>query len=233
MAVLALPRRVDWPTEAAMSKLRVETEAEWLATGDPVAMLRAAFDRKVAVRKLRLLAVAWFGLLADQYTDDRLRLLARAVERHADGLLTAAEFEAALGFVGWVFGECRQGRSVRARGNLAGLFCGLFLEPSRRVADASAFLGADGIGEPARAAMCRQARCIFGNPWRPLLPCTFPAHVLGLAQSIYAAFPAVSEDYAILGDALEELGEAEAAAHCRLESHAKGCFVVDWVLRKW
>jgi hypothetical protein len=128
-------------------------------------------------------------------------------KRHADGLLEAAEFE-------------------------TGLFCGLFLEPSRWVADASAFLGADSLGESARAATCLLARCIFGNPWRPLPPRSFPAHVLGLAQSIYAAFPAVSEDYPILADALDEIGEAEAAAHCRLESHAKGCCVVDWVLGK-
>jgi hypothetical protein len=58
---------------------------------------------------------------------------------------------------------------------------------------------------------------------------TFPAHVVGLARSIYATFPAVSPEYAILADALEELGEAEAAAHCRQELHAKGCHVLDWV----
>ncbi len=71
-------------------------------------------------------------------------------------------------------------------------------------------------------------RCIFGNPGRPLPPCSFPAHVTGLARSIDATFPAVSEDDAVLADALEELGEADAAAHCRTELHAKGCHVLDW-----
>jgi hypothetical protein len=72
-------------------------------------------------------------------------------------------------------------------------------------------------------------RCLFGNPWRPLPPRPFPVHVVGLAQSIYAAFPAVSPEYAILADALEELGEADAAAHCRTGLHAKGCHLLDWI----
>jgi hypothetical protein len=75
-------------------------------------------------------------------------------------------------------------------------------------------------------------RCAFGNPWRPLPPRSFPAHVAGLAQSIYDAFPTASPEYGVLADALEELGEAEAATHCRTELHAKGCHVVDWVLGK-
>jgi hypothetical protein len=73
---------------------------------------------------------------------------------------------------------------------------------------------------------------LFGNPFRPSSRRGFPAHVSGLARSIYAAFPKVSRDYAILADALEELGEAEAATHCRQDLHAKGCYVLDWVLRK-
>src|SRR5262249_10874172 len=84
---------------------------------------------------------------------------------------------------------------------------------------------------PRRKGQCRTTllRCLFGNPLRPLLTRGFPAHVLGLARSIYAAFPAVSPDYAILADALEEMGETEAAAHCRLALHAKGCHVLDWI----
>jgi hypothetical protein len=72
----------------------------------------------------------------------------------------------------------------------------------------------------------------LGNPWRPLPPRAFPAHVTGLARTIYAAFPAVSPEYAILADALEELGEADAAAHCRTGLHARGCHVVDWITGK-
>src|SRR5262249_34005613 len=75
-------------------------------------------------------------------------------------------------------------------------------------------------------------RCIVGNPFRPPQPRTFPPHVAGLARSIYAAFPDVSPEYAVLADALEEMGEGDAAAHCRTELHAKGCFVLDWITGK-
>jgi hypothetical protein len=87
----------------------------------------------------------------------------------------------------------------------------------------------NGDGKTEARLQPRLLRCLFGNPWRPPQPRTFPAHVVGLARSIYAAFPAVSDDYAIPADALEELGEAETAAHCRTELHAKGCFVLDWI----
>jgi hypothetical protein len=72
-------------------------------------------------------------------------------------------------------------------------------------------------------------RCIVGNPFRRKKRRAFPAHVTGLARSIYDTFPAVSPEYAVLADALEEVGEADAAAHCRTELHAKGCFVLDWI----
>lgn len=75
-------------------------------------------------------------------------------------------------------------------------------------------------------------RDLFGNPVRPLRQRSFPAHVVGLGRSCNGAFPAVSPDFAILADALEELGEEQAAAHCRERLHVKGCHVLDWVLRK-
>jgi hypothetical protein len=36
--------------------------------------------------------------------------------------------------------------------------------------------------------------------------------------------------YPLLADALAELGEEQAARHCREPSHLRGCHVVDWVL---
>jgi hypothetical protein len=74
---------------------------------------------------------------------------------------------------------------------------------------------------------------VFGNPFQPLPPRTCPAHVKGLAQSCYEAFPAVSRtDYDVLADALTDLGEDRAAAHCREPLHTKGCHVLDWTLGK-
>jgi hypothetical protein len=76
---------------------------------------------------------------------------------------------------------------------------------------------------------CDLIRDVFGNPHRPLPARRFPAHVVGLAEACYGAFPAVSGDFLILSDALDELGEEQAAAHCREPLHVRGCHVLDWV----
>ena len=68
-------------------------------------------------------------------------------------------------------------------------------------------------------------REIFGNPFRPPAKRKFPAEVRGLAQACY--------DDPVLADALDDLGEDEAAAHCRRPGHVRGCHVVDWVLGRY
>src|SRR5262249_22614547 len=75
-------------------------------------------------------------------------------------------------------------------------------------------------------------RCVFGNPFRPPSPRTFPSHVVGLAESCYAALPEVTDQFLILADALDDLGEIVAAAHCRESLHVKGCHLLDWILNK-
>jgi hypothetical protein len=84
-------------------------------------------------------------------------------------------------------------------------------------------------GGVVEAFQCAAIREVFGNPFQPLAPRSFPAHVEALAQSCYDAFPAVSGDYAVLADALEELGEEWAAQHCREARHYRGCHVLDWL----
>jgi hypothetical protein len=80
-----------------------------------------------------------------------------------------------------------------------------------------------------RRALAGLVREVFGNPFRLLAPRAFPPEVVGLAEACYLAFPGVSDQLAILADALEELGEV-LADHCRQPLHVKGCHVVDWVL---
>lgn len=58
----------------------------------------------------------------------------------------------------------------------------------------------------------------------------FPPHVEALARACYDALPSAGGEYLVLADALEEAGEADAAAHCREGPHARGCCVLDWVL---
>jgi hypothetical protein len=86
--------------------------------------------------------------------------------------------------------------------------------------------------EAEERAVCDLIREVIGNPFRPLPSRTFPVHVTGLAGSCYDGFPEVSCQYLILADALEELGESDAANHCRQPVHAKGCYVLDWILCK-
>jgi hypothetical protein len=220
-----------------MSEGRVRTEEEWLSTADPVAMVRHLRDCKAPVRKLQLLAAAGFRVAAG--ADERLAEVPGAVERHADGLLGAAEREAALAALDRACAEPPAYQADRPREDFF-RFCvrlscrGAFGPPDDF---GSAWESAANVvasarqadGASAGALLCLLMRCLFGNPWRPRPPRTFPAHVTGLAQSIDAAFPGVSPEYAILADALEELGEVEAAAHCRTELHAKGCHVLDWI----
>jgi hypothetical protein len=80
---------------------------------------------------------------------------------------------------------------------------------------------------------------VFGNPFRRIPDdpgdwlCWNDGTILKLAQRIYAerAFDLLP----ILADALEEAGcvEGDILAHCRsTERHARGCWVVDFLLGK-
>src|SRR5262249_7572875 len=84
----------------------------------------------------------------------------------------------------------------------------------------------DKTQEVTRSRHAELVREIFGNPFRPLPKQKFPAEIVGLAQTCYDD----RAHYPVLADALDDLGESEAAAHCRQSGHVKGCHVVDWVL---
>jgi hypothetical protein len=171
----------------------------------------ACLQGKASARKLRLFAGAACRDLGGQ-VGPRLRHLLALLERVAERAAPLRELLADIAAGGddsdWAVDAFRY---------------------ARRCAEWAVL---HGDGKTEARAQPRLLRCLFGNPFRPLPRRPFPAHVVGLAQSIYAGFPAVSADYAILADALEEMGEAEAAAHCRTELHAKGCHVLDWITDK-
>jgi hypothetical protein len=86
-----------------------------------------------------------------------------------------------------------------------------------------------------KAVECGLIRCIFGNPHRPtaFAPKWLTPKVVALAGGIDAerAFDRMP----VLADALEEAGcaEAEILQHCRgTDPHARGCWVVDPLLKK-
>jgi len=87
----------------------------------------------------------------------------------------------------------------------------------------------------AEAYLCRLLRCVFGNPFRPVVVGRTwrSAAVMGLARGIYAdrAFDRLP----ILADALEEAecDDADLLTHCRSDGpHVRGCWAVDLVLGK-
>jgi hypothetical protein len=197
-------------------------EQRWLSCTDPAKML-SFLEGKASDRKLRLFVCA-----ACRRVVDRKAASGEAVSatnsRHAQETLRVAELVAE--------GQAPLEELLRRYGADFGHNTSWVrdaLEYAQRCAD-----WAVGIGnrKTERRTQPHLLRCIFGNPFRPVTPRAFPAYVAGLAQSIYDTFPTVSPEYAVLADALEELGEADAAAHCRLQLHARGCFVVDWVLGK-
>jgi hypothetical protein len=91
-----------------------------------------------------------------------------------------------------------------------------------------------------RSVQCQLLRCIFGNPFgppRPLDPgwlAWYGGSVVRLARLIYEErrFELMPE----LGDALEEAGcrDEDILGHCRQQGgvHARGCWVLDLLLKK-
>lgn len=212
-------------------------EAEWLGCTDPKAMLR--FLRgKGSDRKLRLFACACCRRIWDRIPEQCSRQAVQISENYADGGADDEELEAAFTTAD------RASGSPREPGNWHALDAArLAAHPEMRglpdgTAVAAAMAGADGGGDfwkkyaSEQAHQCDLVRDIFGTPFRPLPPHRFPIHVVGLAEACYAAFPEVSGDFPILADALDELGEGQAAAHCREPLHAKGCHVLDLILGK-
>jgi hypothetical protein len=78
-----------------MSKQKIATEEEWLASTDPVALLRRAQFRSMLRRKSRLFAVACCRRIWDLMVDDRSRQAVDVAERHADGMATDDELRTA------------------------------------------------------------------------------------------------------------------------------------------
>jgi hypothetical protein len=212
------------------------TEAEWLASDDPAAMLRALSNAAVRLkgkareRKLRLFACACCRQVWGRLPSDRAREAVEVAERFADGAATREELLAA----------CHDVPIERAAGKIG--FAPSYLSEMRRVAS-------DFLGEPRRdwgrwsprrqAALVRE---VVGNPFSRvrLAPAWLTPTVADLAAVAYAErdLPSGELDRARLGvlaDALEDAGCAGAAVleHLRAPGpHVRGCWALDTVLGK-
>jgi hypothetical protein len=219
----------------------VRTETDWLSATDPKLMLRylgrePAARSPLGRRKLRLFGVACFRRqwhLFGQFAE--IVACVEFAEGYADGVgakkrlkkvqdVNRQRFE-------W-YGR-KPGEEVATAGvaSAARYLCD---EDASFAAGAVSGLGTFGIHDSI--AQTALLRCIFGNPFRPVVidPTWRSETAVALATGIYAdrAFDRLP----ILADALEEAGcdHPDVLNHCRQPdvSHARGCWVVDWVLGK-
>jgi hypothetical protein len=100
---------------------------------------------------------------------------------------------------------------------------------------ANAHAGATDAYDTERRAQCRLLRDLCGNPFRPTVldPGWRTPAVVAIAGASYddRDFTALP----ILADALEDAGCGDAIVleHCRQTAdHARGCWVIDGLLRK-
>jgi hypothetical protein len=237
------------------------TEAEWLASTDPVPMLRSLAG--ASDRKLRLFACAACRRVWHLFADDAGRGAVKAAERFADGLATGEELADALAaaesavsgsggaaFAAW--GAAADGTNFSAAGGAgyaakeaAQAAAGLPHLPT----DSSPwewthpedFAAKEGALRAERAHQASLLRDAF-NPFHPASasPAWQAPQVVALAQAAYEqrGLPAGTLDVArlaVLADALEEAGctNADMLSHLRGPGpHVRGCWAVDLLLGK-
>jgi hypothetical protein len=193
----------------------------------------ARFERCVRPRQWGLFAVAICRRYWSVVHDWRWRRAIETYERFADGTAPREDLDSARAAI-------KAGRGFNAVGSIANRVIQITgVGGSLGEAYASCDLAAQRVlGKPdpeeARRSAWEQLvpllrDIVSADPEHPLPARSFPAHILGLAEAIYAVFPAVSGDYLVLADALDDLGEDQAAAHCREAVHVRGCYVLDWI----
>jgi hypothetical protein len=206
------------------------TEAEWLASDDPMRMLAFPKANGRSDRKLRLFACGCYRQVPDCLADERTRSAVEVAERHADGLAGA--------------GELRVARTAKGGPHNARFW----------VTRTSAFTAASGaLWSPLDEATCSfdpvsrhhrfpnalaLLRDVYGNPFRPVSvrPAWLAwndAAIPRLAQAIYddRAFDRLP----VLADALEDAGcaDRDVLGHLRGPGpHVRGCWALDLVLDK-
>jgi hypothetical protein len=188
------------------------TEAEWLASGDLVAMV-AGLEKVGSDRKLRLFTVAGCYLCRPDGREPNPKF--ECVVRFADGETDAEP----------------------VRGHWSGQPGDSWPEKPFVWAHAFAVDSQSGrTGYPPPGVLIPLLRCVFGNPFRPphFAPEWRTDTAVTLARQMYAAndFSALP----ILADALQDAGctNEELLAHCRdgTSGHVRGCWAVDVVLGK-
>jgi hypothetical protein len=219
------------------------TEAEWLSSDDPKAMLEYLRSR-TSERKLRLFACGCARLLWQRFAqgrvpDPRSKTAVELAEAFLEGCASAEDLRMAVA-------PTNEAAIADASASLMG-----FGSPDDYPVYAAALYAQTAVAEAlvdelvdsgiyciidflAKAgpevAVLRE---VFGNPFRPV---ALDAHwltslVVDLSRAIYKerAF----EGMPILADALEDAdcNNADILTHCRgSDPHLRGCWVIDLVL---
>jgi len=181
--------------------------------------------RAISSRKYRLFVTGCCRQVWPAMKEARCRRAVEVAERYADGRATPEELEAASAALPW-----DHAARLAAGPSVQFLCC---LEARRLAVRLAKRDPRDRAAmEAAELPQVELLRDLVGSPLCPPASRPFPPRVRGLAGACYAAFPEVRSDFLILADALEDLGEGEAADHCRQPSHARGCHIIDWILGK-
>jgi hypothetical protein len=222
------------------------TEAEWLACADPKKMLDC-LRGKASERKLRLFACACCRRIWHLWEDEPCRKVIEILEDFVDGKANEEALAAA--------GAAVKAEGRTARYGLASLSVwkktwavstnegweaarsGAWGE-HQEAARAEAWAGILKECEVVSEKQCNSLRCIFGDPFRPVVPDpnwrTWNDNTLPqLAERIY--LDRAFDHLPILADALEKTGcaDQDILNHCREPGpHVRGCWVVDLVLGK-
>jgi hypothetical protein len=206
------------------------TEAEWLASVDPQALLNY-YAPRASQRKLRLAAVACARVIWSQMTDRWSREGVEIAERYADRLADRHDFavarESAQEAVNWAE-ERAEGKPLHAaRAALA-----TTLEDSKEAALAVPRHVALVAGPEAGAALCGMLRDVFGNPFRPVSLQLYwfgrdgqhKLHARSIYdQKLFGELPRLADDLAA-----EQCRDANLLDHCRgAGPHVRGCWVLD------
>lgn len=202
-------------------------EPKWDTCRDP----NELFDyhrMKKDPRRLRLLVAACVRYILAPYDSPLAVESLDVVERYADGMATRAELLATRKAI-------RQ--AAKAKSERAALLD--VLERSTDDSMEGLSVALPNLRSPSgvngKAIKCDLIRCLYVNPHRPAPsdPAWLTSTVVQLARGIYEdrAFDRMP----ILADALQDAGcdSTDVLAHCRgTGPHARGCWVIDGLLRK-
>jgi hypothetical protein len=230
------------------------TEAQWLTSVDPVAMLEAltvggrsllATRFRVSDRKLRLFAAACARHAWRHLTDEGARAAVELAESEgaSAGALSAARAQvSSIQYDIWANGPDRGMGSVATAEWSAALWACAAVYDAGEYALANAVHLTTAVPPEAQAALLREVigrlpRRRGGVP-RGAVPLTPDARSLAEAAYEERRLPSGHLDAArlsVLSDALEESGctDAELLAHLRAAGpHVRGCWAVDLVVGK-